>query len=201
MTLDEMIQQCLVDMDETPLIKSGGAYSGDDLKTANKLTASLNTAYHKICRERYQLTKSENVVLDGNKSFDANLLTSPYIKITAVERDEIPVAVAQKAGDIYKCSGVNVGDTVTVYYSYLPPRMSALTDAPAIPESKFDHRILCYYADFEYLNTEGDIDSRDRSQTFLAMFNDGYSNISATNGDAAQIQIAVAPIRPYSPLD
>lgn len=184
MTLDEMIQQCAADTDEAPLPKSNDAYAGDSKVIADKFTVGINFAYRKIAKEKIQLTHSEAVTLDAKKSFLATALSRELITILSIETaDESPIGWNRGVGNKIICPGAEAGGSVTVEYRYLPAKLALLTAVPDFPEGQVDHRILCYYADFEYLNTEVDAASRNRAQTWLGLFNSGYSDINPNIGE------------------
>lgn len=191
MTLDDLIQLCVTDCDETPLNKTDAsssvistAYTGDALTIAKKFKNAINFAYRKIAREKYWFTHSETMTLDADLNFLSTGLTYKLLKITRIENsDEDEVFWTQGVGSKIKCSYNEEGDVVTVFYRYIPADLTALTDEPAFPEGKVDHRTLCYYADFEFLTTETDAASRNRAQTWLALFNGGFKDIDQGIGE------------------
>lgn len=193
MTLDELIKQCSYDTDETQITSP---YTGDDLTIVTKYVAGINYAYQKICRERFRLYTSDTVTLDANQSFDISMLMNPCIEIVAVETApnyEIPWK--RRFGNSVYVPGMSENDSVIVSYAYVPPRLTldSLDDSPLLPEHKVDHRILCYYADFEYLKIEVDAVSRNRADTWLALFNDGFDRIVSNFGEVRQIQAYYDP--------
>lgn len=203
MTLDEMIQQCATDVDESPLSKSGGIYMGDALVKANKFISGINYAYWKIAREKYPIRYSETVTLDDKRSFlTTSLIKQPFIKIAYIEdADGNVIAWTEKLIDTVQCPNQQAGNQVTVKYSYLPSKLINLTDTPLFPESKVDHRILCYFGDFEFLNIETDDASGIKAQMYLALFNDGFDSISASSGSPVSMTMPTPVFKPYNPLE
>lgn len=193
MTTDEMIQQCATDVDEVPLAKTNGAYAGNEKTIAEKIVSGLNYAYHKICREKYHLVKSDTVTLDANKSFTAAALSSPLVIIKYVRDpgtlDKIPWKLMYDA--TFYVPSRSAGDSLLVEYAYLPPKLAVtdLAGVPLLPEGVIDHRILTYYADFYFLTVEGDDSSREKAQTWLALFNEGYKNIFRSYGEVWEIPV------------
>ncbi|QHT60670.1 hypothetical protein GXP70_12445 [Paenibacillus lycopersici] len=178
MTLDEMIQQCAVDIDEE-LPKSGGVYVGDELVTANKIVAGLNYAYQKAARDKHFLTMQETMTLDDKRSFTVSSLAQPVVKVWNVyDASGEPIDWIERNQATIVCSDYDSGAAVTVEYSYLPPRLliANLNGSPLITERQIDHMIFCYYADFYVLSLEPDNESREKASTFLGLFNDGIDS-------------------------
>lgn len=191
MTLDEMYIETAVYADET-ISKTGEAYAGDSLVIVNKFKSALNEAYRKITKERYKLIYSEDIVLDASKQFELADLTETFFELVKVEdADEYEVTAIFKPGEIVKCPNEASGDTVTVFYYYLPDELSDLDDEPAFPVAAVEHKIMCYYAAFKYLIVENDQQSRARAMDWLALWNEGYDSIDRSRGAVETVKNAM----------
>lgn len=181
MTLDEMIQQCALDIDET-LSKSNGAYVGDTLVLVTKILSGLNYAYHKLAREKNLVFEEKIVTLDSDKMFFYSALINTPIKILGVQdADNNAVDWQLIKKDTVYCAYRSESDALTVRYTYLPTKLvlTSLTDEPLLPVEKVDHTILCHYADFYTLSLEPDNVSQDKSIVFLSLFNNEFEEIQA----------------------
>lgn len=165
MTLDDMLQECAMYVSEE-LTKTNDVYAGEMLDKVKKFMSGINYAYKKICREKFHLT-FEDIVNPGD------VLTKPFYKVLSVKNlDGSPVPFEMVENDIRYDAG-----TVKIKYEYIPSELVNLTDVPEIPEEKVDHRILCYFGAFQFLNINDD----ERAEKWLSMWEDAFSNISSAN--------------------
>ncbi|OXM17320.1 hypothetical protein [Paenibacillus herberti] len=178
MTLDEMIQQCAGDIDETLTKSAAGTYEGEELSVASKIVTGINYAYQLIAREKYVLTAVEPVVLSERGSFDLSSLTMPAVKLLNVYADDEAVDWTQRNQSTIYCLGFGATNP-QVEYAYLPPRLpiSNLAAVPLVPENRVDHLLFCYYANFYVLSLEPDNESREKAATFLGLFNSAFDQL------------------------
>jgi len=190
LTLDEMFIETATYVDET-IEKTDGVYTGESLAIVNKFKSAINRAYIKIAKFRFKLDHSEDVVLDANKQFSLSSLSKTFYEIIKIENeDEAPVRRAFVPGNKVECPDYNEGDTLTVYYYYIPAKLQNLDDTPEFPAGAVDHKVLCYYAAFEYLHMEGMYDrtKAEQADKWLAFWNDGYNEIKQNRGEIEQVQ-------------
>lgn len=191
MTLDEMYLETAVYVDESIHKNDEGAYTGESLLIVDKFKSAINYAYHKICKERFSLEYSEEVVLDENKEFAIAGLTETFyelIKITGNSRHRISWEFVPP--EMVRCPGRDSGETVRVYYYYLPPELRGLEDEPVFPLGAVDHRVLCYWAAFTFLHMEGQWDTSASAQAerWLSFWNDGFGSIKQNRGEPDEIK-------------
>jgi len=174
-----MLQQCAVDLDETLTKSASGTYEGEALALAQKILAGINYAYHKIAREKHILTRRETITLDQQRSFDFSTFADLVKVFNVYDRHGCPVYWIMRNQTIGVFPDRCAGDELTAEISYLPPRLTLddLNASPLFPETRVDHMVLCYYADFYVLSLEPDNETREKAATFLGLFNDGYANI------------------------
>lgn len=183
MTLDEMYIETAEYVSEE-ISKSGGAYTGDSLTIVTKFKNAINYVYKLIAKQYFPLEYSEAITLDANKQFDVTDLTKTLYRIRKIE-DSSGFGMMWKMVPNEKVEVIrgSSGLSVTVYYSYVPVALSALSDTPVFPEGAVDHKVLCYYAAFQYFVIEGDTLSQDKSQYWLSLFNDAVSRINPDRGE------------------
>lgn len=162
MTLDDMYIETAMYVDET-ITKTDGEYAGNSLIIVNKFKSALNYAYKKICREKFPLEFTETV-------FSGDNLTKTLVKVKYVKAEDIEIPYSIEAGSI----NFDYDGQVEILYEYMPDNLANLTDVPELPEEKVDHKILCYWAAFNYFN----IDDDDRANKWLSMWNDGFDSIN-----------------------
>jgi len=177
MTLQEMMTEVI----NNTMAKVVIPYSGYDSKNnANKILSALNYIYKKIAQERYNLIFTQNVTLDGNLSFDTTILTKQFYKIKSLTFNGCPVLWDND--EVIKCPYNSVGDVLELKYCYTPSELT-FANMTEIPLIKCDHRILCYYACFQFLMGNGQ-DTRN----WLDLFNDGFNNIRQTRGKSRRVR-------------
>lgn len=179
MTVDEMIQQCASDLEER-ISKTGDTYTGKSLVLAKRILTGINYAYQKIAKEKDLLIQEDNVTLDADNSFAKSALSLPLVRIMGVfDSNNRQVDWQEIYLNKYKCACYRENDTVTVQYSYLPQKLTidGLNDSPLFDETKADHLLMCYYANFYVASLEGDNTSKDLASIFMDLFNNGVDNI------------------------
>lgn len=171
MTLDEMYIETAMYTDEN-IVKTSGDYSGDNLKIINKFKSALNYAYKKICKEKFKLLATENITVINNAINIADL-NKAFFKLKDIKDSNGYELNYNLNGDIISLDNGNV----VVNYYYMPDDLVNLTDVPLLPEAGVDHKILCYFAAFQYLNIEDD----DRASKWINLWNDGFNSIKQPN--------------------
>lgn len=179
MTLDEMIQQCAGDIDETLTKSAAGTYEGEELSIATKIVTGINYAYQLVAREKYVLTEQETVTLDERGTFNLSGLTRPAVRLLNVYDsygEEADWSLQNES--LLTCRG-HTGEELRVDYAFLPPRMPIgdLAAEPLVPENRVDHLLFCYYANFYVLSLEPDNESREKAATFLGLFNSAFDQL------------------------
>ena len=151
----------------------------DPKNNATKILTGLNAVYKKIAKERYNLVFTENVTLDSNLSFDTNSLTKKFYKIKSLTFNGCDVE--WNNAEIIVCPFNVVGNILTIVYCYIPNDLT-FTNMLEEPLVKCDHRVLCYYASFQFLMGNGQ-----DTQSWLDLFNDGFDNIRQTRGKSRRV--------------
>lgn len=146
------------------LQKQDNEYIGESITLTNIFKSAINFAYKKIVREKYPL-EYEDTVSSGDP------LTKKFYKLKKVSVDNLPIDFTIENNAIE----FDYDGPVDVLYNYIPNELSSLTDVPELPDEAVDHRLLCYYAAFQYFNIEDD----DRAVKWLNMWEDGFSSIRA----------------------
>ena len=188
MTLDEMYVEIATYVDET-ITKTGAVYLDTSLAITNKFKSAINEAYRKIATERYKLIYSQTVTLDANLQFTLSGLTKTFYRLVRVEdADEYEITAMIIPAEKVECPNEASGDTVTVYYYYLPAELSVLTGSPEFPTAAVDHKVMCYYAAFKYLTIEGEQENRVKARDWLALWNEGFDSINQNRGEVDTVQ-------------
>lgn len=112
------------------------------------LTSVINDAYLDICKFKYVPSKTEDIKLNDG-AFNLSDLGSTVNEIIDVKYGDkqLQFNVQDKV-----CSVLSMKDeTVTVRYSYIPPKLIEDNDEPILPEEY--HTCLADYATFRALGT------------------------------------------------
>jgi hypothetical protein len=170
-TLDDMYKETAMYVGET-LQSQDGSYIGESIILINIFKSAINFAYKKIAREKYNL-EFEDSVSSGD------VLTKKFYKVKKVSVDNSPIDYQIENNAIE----FDYDGYVDVLYYYIPNDLTNLTDVPELPDEAVDHKILCYYAAFQYFNIEDD----DRAVKWLNMWEDGFNTIN--NNRVFQTQV------------
>jgi len=180
MTVLQMLNETATYTDTTNELGTTTPYTGAALTLANKFVSGLNYAKNKICRERYAPDYRQSVTLDSDLRFQPADLTYTLLYVYKVlNSDGDEITCKQFDYNNYECPYEESGATVTVYYKYLPSDFSSssLTTEPSFAEKHVDHKLLCYYAAYQYLLLEGDTISLGKSSYWLNLWNDGFNTV------------------------
>jgi hypothetical protein len=180
MTLDNLLQECAKDTYNTKVMVRSGTYSGKGLEYVNRFISGINRGISKICREKYAPLAVENITTDEDCEFSiTDLLQTPLrIREVRVDHDKYQFEI-DPAGAVYVESLPNT--LVTVLYDYLPAPMTYadLDVEIPLPQYAVDHRIIGFYADYDFLSQEGTSYDTARAEAWINLFNDGFSNINS----------------------
>lgn len=182
MTLDKMLQETAVYTGESI---GDAPYSGSALAITNIFKSAINYAYKRIAREKWMPFYSEDVELDANLQFAVASLTKKFNGIKKIEDSDGDEIIWEMATDgTIECPYEEAEDDVTVTYFYIPDDLSSANDEPVIPNAQADHKLLCYYAAFQYLVTEEEPD--EQVNRWLGLWNEGYFEITQNTGEMHQ---------------
>lgn len=172
MTLEEMYNETAMYIGEV-LQKEGNLYIGESITLTNIFKSAINYVYKKICREKYNLETTENIT-------SGQALTKKLYKVKSVniEGEAIPYILGNNTIEFDY-------DSADVNYFYIPSNLTNLTDIPELPEELVDHKILCYYAAFQYFNIEDD----ERAVKWLSMWEDGFKSIDGNRVYQTQVEL------------
>jgi hypothetical protein len=189
MTLDEMINQCVIyTQTQKTVIKTGLVYTGKALDTVNRFITAINYAKGKIAREKFAPVYTEQITLDNNLRFPISSLSKTFIKVEELYYKSRTQAYWEVDDWYIYCPDNSAGDILNIQYSYIPSDLVNLTDVLDFPAGVIDPKILCYYAVYEYWLVEGSTEDLNKSDSYLSMWNDGYSMIRKTIGKPKQVK-------------
>lgn len=182
-TLNDALQECARNTyNAKTMIRTSSGYSGKGLEYATRFLSGINYSARKIARERLGPFYSEEILLDEYGRFNLTDLTYDCIRIRSVMLDGVRYnhSISHiESVEVEDLSGV----TVVVAYEYLPSELHVtdLDTALPIDERYVDPRVLCQYANYQFLSEEGTEYDGARAQVWLGLFNDSFENIRAGN--------------------
>jgi hypothetical protein len=182
-TLNDALQECARNTyNSKTMLRSSTGYSGKGLEYAIRLLSGINYAIAKTAREKVGTLLSSDVLLDDKSSFPITQLPGAVIRVNAVYVNREPVPYSVEVNESIKVDGYQ-GITVSVLYEVLPVSltMNDLDNQLPIDERYIDPRVLCQYANYQFLSELGTDYDTARAQVWLGLFNDSFSNIVATN--------------------
>lgn len=139
----------------------------------NRLTSALNEAKNLIA-QRLRLTTREDVTLDENSCFDAELLSQGFWGLVSVRSGDSKVTTTEQNGLVW-CAAAPL-ETVTVEYEYIPNDMVERDDEYPFP-SRVSWRLLCYYAAARYYEIKGTATSLNKYQYWMNEWEKGSSRL------------------------
>lgn len=167
MTLQDMLNEVSSYVDDTDVVS--------DDQSQSRIISALNRAYKRICREKYRLNTEDTIILDNTLTIDCNKLSKKFMLFNAVyDSNGNELAYTFKNTNIINLPYNQSGDTVIINYSYLPDDLKNMTDEPLLPDATVDHKLICYYAAYEYFI----IDDNEQASYWLNLWNDGFNSIS-----------------------
>ena len=178
MTLKEMYLEISRRVEEDIEIKDNAKIPDDVQKILDKFLISINYIYRKIALDKRLFLTKEVVEVDNNR-INTEYLQEEFCELLKVldENGNEIVNYAHDGDNEIEIAGNH--EEVTVYYYYLPKRLSDLGDTPKFP-SDVDDMILCFFSAYDYLAQEGDEEVKAQNQ--LTLFNDKYDSIRKRRG-------------------
>ena len=115
-------------------------YQDDALHYFNVFRDGINEAYHEVARTRCEPDVYVEAAVGDEGKIHLGLMTPlPYsVKNVLNKTRTEAVSFEFETKFVLKATGVKPGETVCVYYNYLPDRLEQLTDEPVFPESAVD---------------------------------------------------------------
>jgi hypothetical protein len=147
MTLEEMCQMAArysdrYDEFEKTLNEETGKmeYQEDALHYFNIFRDAINEAYHEAARTRCEPDVYTEVEVNDDGQINLQyLFPQPYsVKNVMNTLRTEAIAFDFETRFVLNVTGAKPGDTVCVYYGYLPERLEAYTDEPVFPDSAVD---------------------------------------------------------------
>jgi len=190
-TLNDALQECARNTynSKTMVRTSGGSYSGKGLDYVTRFLSGLNYAVAKICRERLGVTYTETLKVDERGRFNTSVLPNTCLRVNSVQADGYEVTYTTDAAEVVTVEGVLNSDVVVIYEA-IPPEMTiADLDNPLPVDQRYiDGRVLCQYANYQFLSEEGTQYDSDRAAIWIGLFNDSFMNIKPTNRVARRVR-------------
>ena len=188
-TLDELLQECATNTyNQTVMVKSGTAYSGQALEFAVRFLSGINYAVGKIAREKYAPMTTETVVLDATGRIPITSFNNACLRVLNVQDNHLDLEwTIDTAGNLF-VPGYDRG-IVTVTYGFIPVAFSFadLTARLAFPFEVVDPHLVCQYADYQFLIEDGTQDSFFKANFWLSLFNDSFASIDSTRGETQRV--------------
>ena len=182
-TLNDALQECARNTYMTKqMIRTSTGYSGKGLEYAVRFLSGINYAMRKIARERVGQYKTQTVTLDSQARFLVSTLTGEVLRVVSVKANEDLVVFEVRVDETVEVPGMP-NTAVTVNYEVSPPEltMGDLDVQLPIDERYIDPRVLCQYANYQFLSEMGTDYDTARAQVWLGLFNDSFTNINALN--------------------
>lgn len=146
MTLDEMCMMAARysdrydEFEKTENDQGKLVYQDDALHYFNVFRDAINEAYFEVARTRCEPDMYAEVVVDDDGTINLeSMYPLPYsVKNLLNANKTAAVAFNFETKFVLRVTGAKPGDTLQLYYSYLPDRLELLTDEPIFPESVVD---------------------------------------------------------------
>ena len=147
MTLDDM---CIMaarysdrydEFEKTPNPETGKQeYSEDALHYFNVFRDAINEAYFDVARSRCEPDVYTDMQVGDDGTIDLSYITPlPYaVKNVLNTQHTMAIAFNYETKFVLHVVGAKPGDTVSLYYSYMPERLEGYNDEPIFPESVVD---------------------------------------------------------------
>lgn len=142
MTLDEMCVSAARYSDRYDEFEKNedGEYEDDALMYFNVFKDAINEAYMAVSREFAAPDTYQQAKVGSDLTVDLSGMEPAVYAIKDVLNANRTAAVSYTFETKYvlKVSGVNAGDTITLYYHYIPDRLEDLNDEPIFTEAVVD---------------------------------------------------------------
>lgn len=178
-TVDQILQECARNTFNTKvMLRTVGGYTGKGLEYINRFLSGINYAINKVCREKVGPTFIETVTLDERGQFIVSALSMPFIRVRSIYIGVTPIRTYSVTDDVVEVPGFPQY-TATVKYEYMPTELTVVDlDTPISLDPVYvDGRIICQYANYQFLSEEGTEYDSSRAQVWLGLFNDSFANI------------------------
>lgn len=190
-TLNDALQECARNTYNTKvMVRTATGYVGKGLAYAERFLSGINYAINKVCRERLGVLYTEDVVLDENGQFPVSSLANTCIKIREIIFDST-ISLPFQISIAEICSVENYdGATVSVTYEAIPPEL-LITDLDVqlpVDPRYVDMRVICQYANYQFLSEEGTSYDSARAETWLGLFNNSFAEILHTNSRQRRVR-------------
>lgn len=141
MTLNEMCMVAARESDRYDEFElTGDMYEDDALHYFNVFRDAINEAYFEVARTRFEPDIYVEVQVDEDGKIDLLELSPQVYSVRNVLNENRTSAVAFEFDTKFKLdvSGAAAGDTVVLYYHYMPNRLVELDDEPIFSEALVD---------------------------------------------------------------
>jgi len=180
-TLNDALQECARNTYNTStMVRTSSGYSGTGLTYARRFTSGINYAIAKISRERLAKTHTEEITLSERGLYFISELTYTCLKVVDVTHNNLEVPFNIRADERLEAKNYNQM-AVSVTYEYLPDELDLTADLDTelpIDDRYVDPRIVCQYANYQFLSEEGTEYDSARADVWLGLFNDSFNNIT-----------------------
>lgn len=181
-TLNDALQECARNTYNAKTMIRSGSYSGKGLEYATRFLSGLNYAIGMVSREKMGVLSVENVTLDAQGTFFISSLTKTCLVVNQITLNNNTYDFKVDAKEQVTVDLLS-NATVEVVYESLPDEMTMNDLDIVIPvDQRFvNPRILCQYANYQFLSEEGSEYDTARAQTWLGLFNDGFNKLVSVN--------------------
>ena len=180
MTLDEMCISAARYSDRyDEFEKVRGKYVDDAENYFKVFRDAINEAYYRVARECAMPDMYVGVTVDDEKHIDLFDVSPGVYGVKDVLNELRTAALRYNFVTKYviEVPDAKVGDTVTLYYHYVPDKLEELDDSPIFPESLVDPMLYISLAVARIWMSEKKFDFADR---WLAQYHDYLSRIKST---------------------
>lgn len=162
------------------LINLSAKYADTDatnVQTKEILKDGINAAYLKIAREKLAFEYTETIT-PINQEIDFKSLANTFLKLKSINVNGAPLLCDIEMDKIK----VFADGEVKITYYYLPKELENDLDISGLPPN-IEHRSLCYYAAFHYLNIDGD----ETASKWLSLWEDLFKNMNTIKFEQTQV--------------
>lgn len=183
-TLNDALQECARNTyNSKTMIRTTSGYSGTGLLYANRFLSGINYAIGKIAREKLGQMHTQDVTLDSHAGFQIDSLSKTCLKVIGVKLNSYQLPYETQSDETILVPW-HAGAVVSVTYEYKPDELALATDLDTvlpIDQRYVDPKVVCQYANYQFLSEEGTEYDSARADVWLGLFNDGFTNISSRN--------------------
>ena len=181
MTLDEMCISAARYADRYDEFEKNedGEYEDDAEQYFRVFRDAINEAYFRVARECAMPDVYVKAVLDDERQINLEELSPQLYGLKDVLNENKTANYRYNFVTKYvlEVPDANPGETLTIYYHYVPERLEELTDSPIFPESLVDPMVYICLAVARIWMSEKKFDFADR---WLAQYHDYLSRIKSS---------------------